>query len=193
MVTHPGLGAERGQPAGCAVLSDMSVISGTRRGMKELVDGTIRVQIDIDPIHRAEFFAAFSRIDMPVALAPLVANFERIKPVDDAKHIEHENNIEPSNNKVSTVSTTASTPHQKGGELAKWAGILSNDPYWWEWLGEYLNLERPLESEQFAAAALRSHLKIESRAELDHNPISAIEFRNMMGEFSTWKDRGEAA
>lgn len=55
----------------------MSAISGTRRSMKELVDGTIRVQIDIDPAFRDDFFKLFGKIDMPVALAPLVADFEK--------------------------------------------------------------------------------------------------------------------
>lgn len=57
----------------------MSVISGTRRAMKELADGTIRVQIDIDPIYKDQFLAAFRSIDMPVAIAPLVADFEKPK------------------------------------------------------------------------------------------------------------------
>lgn len=149
----------------------MSVISGTRRGMKELVDGTIRVQIDIDPIHRADFFAAFSRIDMPVALAPLVANFEQIKPVDDDAICEATNDIGP--------------PKPKGGELAKWAGILSNDPVFWEWAD--------CEDAEDAAMHIRDYCLIDSRAELDHNPEAAKIFRNMMGEFDTWRNGGEAA
>lgn len=40
--------------------------------MKELVDGTIRVQIDIDPVYRRQFLALFPNIDMPIALAPLI-------------------------------------------------------------------------------------------------------------------------
>jgi len=55
-----------------------NAISGTRRAMKELVDGTIRVQIDIDPTQRAAIHRLFGEIDMPVALAPLtlgVTNF----------------------------------------------------------------------------------------------------------------------
>src|SRR3546814_20450072 len=57
----------------------MSAISGTRRAMKEMADGTIRVQIDIDPSCRGDFLSLFPNIDMPVALAPLVANFEQSK------------------------------------------------------------------------------------------------------------------
>ena len=50
----------------------MTAVSGTRRAMKELVDGTIRVQIDIDPIYRRQFLQLFPNIDMPIALAPLM-------------------------------------------------------------------------------------------------------------------------
>lgn len=50
----------------------MTAVSGTRRTMKELVDGTIRVQIDIDPIYRQQFLKLFPSIDMAVAIAPLM-------------------------------------------------------------------------------------------------------------------------
>ena len=49
----------------------MTAITGTRRGFKELVDGTIRVTVDIDPECRRTFLTSFSEIDMPIALAPL--------------------------------------------------------------------------------------------------------------------------
>ena len=55
----------------------MTAISATRRQMKEMADGTIRVQVDIDPAFRAAFLQAFPSIDMPIALAPLVRDFER--------------------------------------------------------------------------------------------------------------------
>ena len=44
---------------------------GIRRTARELVDGTIRVQIDIDPKNRKTFNELLGEIDMPVALAPL--------------------------------------------------------------------------------------------------------------------------
>lgn len=55
----------------------LDAVSGTRRAMRELVDGSIRVQIDIDPAFRDVFLRLFSKIDMPVAIAPLAADFER--------------------------------------------------------------------------------------------------------------------
>lgn len=59
----------------------MTAISGTRRQMQELADGTIRVKIDIDPAFKKQFQEMFPDIDMPVALAPLVAQFEQTKPL----------------------------------------------------------------------------------------------------------------
>lgn len=153
--------------------------------MKELVDGTIRVQIDIDPIHRADFFALFSRIDMPVALAPLVANFEQIKPVDETTEIGPKSASKLDNSKVSPVST-------KGGELAKWAGILSNDPVFWEWADECCDF-LDINDASDAAIYIREMCDVQSRAELDHNPEAAKIFREMMREFSEWRDGGKAA
>jgi len=55
-----------------------TAISGTRRQYKEMADGTLRVQIDIDPAFKKIFLELFPTIDMPVAIAPLRADFERI-------------------------------------------------------------------------------------------------------------------
>ncbi len=54
-----------------------SAVSGTRRAMKELVDGTIRVQVDIDPQCREDFLRLFPHIDTRIALAPLRSEHEQ--------------------------------------------------------------------------------------------------------------------
>ena len=46
-------------------------IQGTRRTAKEMADGTLRVQIDVEPRDKKAFHALFPEIDMPVAIAPL--------------------------------------------------------------------------------------------------------------------------
>ena len=48
-----------------------AAVSGTRRAMKEMADGTLRVQIDIDPPQKKAFLELFPNIDMAVGLAPL--------------------------------------------------------------------------------------------------------------------------
>ena len=57
----------------------MSAISGTRRQIRELVDGSLEVRIHVDPRFKADFHRLFPSIDMPCALAPLVPDFERIE------------------------------------------------------------------------------------------------------------------
>ena len=46
-------------------------VKGTRRTYKELVDGTLRVTVDIDPPFRRDFLRLFPDIDTAVALAPV--------------------------------------------------------------------------------------------------------------------------
>ena len=48
-----------------------TAISATRRSYKELVDGTLRVQFDIDPMYKRDFLKLFPDIDTPAAIAPL--------------------------------------------------------------------------------------------------------------------------
>jgi hypothetical protein len=140
----------------------MSAVSGTRRAIKELVDGTIRVQIDIDPPFRKRFFELFPDIDMPIALAPLAP--KAFTPAEsDAGH-------EPT----------------KGGALAKLAGQLCADPAFREWLyprlpvalgGHTEDFDDPNDfDEESAASAMRLICGVDSRALLDHNAAAAAEF-----------------
>lgn len=124
-------------------------ISGTRRAFKELVDGTLRVQIDVDPEHRKDFLRLFSEIDMRVAIAPLKAD---AKPAHDGP---------------------------KGGELARLAGIFCSDNDFRLWLSvqagkESLALANGIEDPaERAAVVLRDICCVRSRAELDHNALAA--------------------
>lgn len=84
----------------------------------------------------------------------------------------------------------------KGGELAKWAGIMSNDPVFWEWLdqsGYAFPFGLAANSLVRATWLIRNECGVDSRAELDHNPEAAKIFRNMMGQFDEWKNGGAAA
>jgi hypothetical protein len=140
----------------------MSAISGTRRAMKEMADGTIRVQIDIDPACRAQFLALFPNIDMPVALAPLVADFERREP--------------------------ELTEKPKGGELAKLAGMFCRDLDFLRFLSERTPSNAPVQRMADAAKTICAVCGIESRAELDHNPAAAEMFHNEFRlPFVRWK------
>lgn len=142
-------------------------ISGTRRSIRELVDGTVRVQIDIDPECRRDFFRLFPEIDTRIAIAPL-------KP--EAKPTEPE--------------------ALKGGELAKLAGMLCADMAFQIWIdaefGEEMPVlaELPTDDDERAATILRHVCRIESRAELDHKPAAAAIFHERIRK--PWMQRKAA-
>jgi hypothetical protein len=89
----------------------------------------------------------------------------------------------------STVKESLTIEKNKGGELAKWSGILCNDPMFWEWIestsDEYGHL---VVGHTQAAEFIYSSCNVTSRAQLDHNFMSAMIFREeVMAKFDAWK------
>ena len=136
----------------------MTAISATRRQMKEMADGTIRVQVDIDPAFRAAFLQAFPSIDMPIALAPLVRDFER-RP-------------------------EAPKDQPKGGAGAKWLAIRCAEESFWEFLGSIASVAPRSEAE--AAAVVRDYLQVASRAEVDTDPDAKARFDELRMRWIDW-------
>lgn len=124
----------------------MSAIPGTRRQFRELVDGTIRVMIDIDPPYRKAFLDAFGEIDMAVALVPLATS---VGPAP----------VEPK-----------PEPELKGGELAKLAGKWCQREDFQEWVSRRAVV--PCNADG-AAEGVRTLCGVHSRRELDHNSLAA--------------------
>jgi hypothetical protein len=125
------------------------VISGTRRKAQELADGTLRVQIDIDPRFKQDFHRLFPQIDTPCALAPLALDFEKL-----SKYPE-----EP-----------------KGGELARLAGIWCKNPDFKQWLSK--KYPGNTFNEGDAANWIRKSCRVNSRSEIDNNAEAEWYFQN---------------
>lgn len=148
-------------------------ISGTRRQLKEMADGTLRVQIDIDPRFKKLFHELFPDIDTPVALAPLKNDFDQ--PKEEKKE-------EP-----------------KGGPLARLAGMFCNDPNFSRWLNEQGRFSHheslflrdgQIVNPAMARADILETCKIQSRKELDSNPTAARIFHEQIRlPYSNWLDK----
>jgi hypothetical protein len=69
------------------------------------------------------------------------------------------------------VSTTT---RLKGGELAKLAGMWSNDQAFWDWVA--LIQENPCHGPQDAAGFIRAVCGVNSRAMLDHDAAARAKF-----------------
>lgn len=61
-----------------------TAVSGTRRRVKELVDGTLRVEIDIDPMQKRAFLKLLPEIDMPIAIAPLATQRQAVTQKEES-------------------------------------------------------------------------------------------------------------
>lgn len=91
----------------------MNAISASRGSYRETADGSLEVKIIIDPRFKEEFHKIFRTKDMPVAIAPLVADFER---VEATKEDEPVNDI------------------QKGGLLSQWLAIRCGEESFWRFV-----------------------------------------------------------
>lgn len=142
----------------------MTAIAGTRRQIRELVDGTLEIKIHVSPIDKAAFHKLFPEIDMPMAMAPLKANFEQ------------------------------TAPKAKGGELCRWAAIRCTEPEFQQWItpvydrimggdGNGCGDVTPEEVGGLVAHARHAILvicDIRSRTELDSNPVAAEKFNRLI-------------
>lgn len=157
----------------------MSAVSGTRRAIKELVDGTIRVQVDIDPRFRKKFFELFPEIDSPVALAPLTPGFEGGIP----EGAEWPGGDAPAKGRKpgQTLSQYAALLCQKPDFHRFLAAAHTED---WrqclQWRGE-----DPVES---AAEFIRRWCEIPTRAKLDDPAFTGAiaDFHSLREEFHEW-------
>ena len=176
-------------------------ISGTRRAMKELVDGTIRVQIDIDPPFRAAFLSMFPDIDMPIALAPLQIGLPPPKPPRDVV-TGPLSSTPPLPKREADPPQRADDPgaiqdreHEKRkskfptglcGLAVKWC----SDPHFHNWL-DYEFIEEMAAAgidaktpEDQAAAVIKRVCKIDTRKELDTIHSAGAMFReHIMGPY----------
>ena len=128
----------------------MDAVSGTRRQVRELVDGTLEVRIHIDPRFTADFHRLFPTIDAPVALAPLVKDFER-RPA----------------------------ARVKGGPISEWLGARCGESLFWHFL-EVVEPGVSILSQEEAAVMVRRLCGVTSRAQVDHEPEARERFERLI-------------
>ena len=149
----------------------MSAIPCSSVSVKTMADGTLRISFDIEPNHALDAFKLFHSPGTPAAIAALRVGYQKVTEV-----INKTDNIDkPANNSVVNDSLTT---EQKGGALAKLAGMWCNDPEFWKWLET--DPDNACHSATGAAACLYDICGIDSRAELDHNADAAEKFHRLI-------------
>lgn len=144
------------------------MIEAISRGCKgTLSDGTIRYVFDIAPKDAASAAELFGMPGSPVVLARLTQD----AAIEAAQ--------------AETIAAVL-----KGGGLARWAGILCNDPMYWKWLSEQADHLKIVISNSVDARMRTIEIcGVMSRVELDHDRQAGITFREqIMAPFSAWKE-----
>jgi hypothetical protein len=139
-------------------MSDAVAVSGIRRAIRELVDGTIRVQIDIDPRFAADFHKLFGTIDMPVAIAPLTP---------DA--------FESGSRKAEAWKSL--------GPLAQSAVLICRDLGFQKFVEEVAGYAR---SEDEAAKYVRERCDVTTRKDIDTADGAKEKFGSLMADYREW-------
>jgi hypothetical protein len=138
--------------------NEVVAVSGIRRAIRELVDGTIRVQIDIDPRFSADFHRLFGTIDMPVALAPITPDaFER--------------------------GSRKAEAWKSLGPLAQSAVLICRDTGFQKFVEEVAGYAR---NEDDAAKYVRERCDVSTRKDIDSIDGAKEKFGSLMAEYREW-------
>ena len=129
----------------------MDAITGTRRQMKEMADGTIRVTVDIDMQFKDVFLTNFP-IDTAIAI---------VRMTQEASARQMRTNIVSQENRMNGLGLLA----------VRWC----KETMFWEWLED--NFGEDIDSEEAASDAIKAICNIETRKELNTN-VPAAEFFN---------------
>lgn len=173
----------------------MGAVAGTRRTMKELVDGTIRVQIDIDPKDAEMFRRLLPHVDMPVALAPLVPGYE-LREKSDGSGFDELDFPTPTIGQIATFTINEQEAEELGGSTWTTLGPLCQsaimlgktetfqkwvDDQHPEWVGNVLP-----PPEERVARYIRATCLVDSRKQLDELEAARTAFRQMMAKYRRW-------
>jgi hypothetical protein len=134
----------------------MSAIEAVSRNVKTMADGTLRLTVDISPVHAQDAFSMFGMPDVPLALARL--------------------NIQASTSIAQQETIEADKP--KGGFLSQWLALRCKEPAFWEFIAK--KSFGPVGSEDECNATVKLFLEIESKAEIDNDKMAEERFHKMI-------------
>jgi hypothetical protein len=156
----------------------MSAIPCSSVSLKTMADGTLRISFDIEPKDAQDAFKLFAAPGTPAAIAALQVGYEQ--KVDTSPE---------------RVQKTPESIHVKGGPLAKLAGMWCNE-------NEFFYFIRPVYDvfmggdgrgygnvspgefgdvvPAYCAHCIKAICGINSRAELDHDPVAAEKFHTLI-------------
>jgi hypothetical protein len=143
----------------------MSAIEGVSVRVATLVDGTLRLTVDIEPRHAHAAFILFGAPHTPLAISALLTDSQRAYKAEAERTKESENCV-------------------KGGPWAQWLALRCKELAFQAWLG--------CEGEAETSEQARVLCACTSRAEIDGTPEVLDNFKRTILE--PWREycRGQA-
>ena len=144
----------------------MSAIPCASVSLKTMMDGTLIISFDSEPMHAQDAFRLFAAPGTPAAIAALAVGYATAKP---------------------TTEESSAVEKPKGGPLSELAGMWCNDPEFWAWINRDHGPMWIVENIDGAAMFVRDMCRISSRAKLDHDEIAAEKFHRLIrGPYSKY-------
>jgi len=140
----------------------MTAIAAVSRTVKTMADGTLRLTVDIEPMHANEAFALFGAGNVPMALAAL--------------------------NVGTQISDEPKEPELRGGKLARLAGMLIKNPEFWQYLDACCEGLSEFDRDS-ADTHIKTVCGITSKTELDNFDWAAENFHRYIRQpFLAWQE-----
>ena len=144
-------------------MSDL--IQATSRTVKTMADGTLRLTVDISPIHAQNAFTLFGMPDAPVVLARLT---------QEAAQTQAQNE-------------TIEADKPKGGFLSQWLAMRCNEPQFWEFVQAKSYSPKTINSYESCDAEVKLYLQIESKTEIDNDTDALKRFHELVRlPYASW-------
>lgn len=147
-------------------VDEMIAIPCTRRAARELVDGTLRVQIDIEPMYKKRFMDLMGDMDILLAVVPLA-----YAPVPEEGEV--------------TPTATSGRGFKDMGRLAQSAILICNDETFQQFAADNTMGNEP-PSQKLAADFVKLRCKVASRKDLDTADGANTRYGALMAEFREW-------
>ena len=128
--------------------------------VKTMADGTLRLSVDIEPMHARAGFELFGSPGTQMVLG-------RLKTAAEAAKQEQ--------------------PTKPAGPLCKWVAIQCKEPYFQQWVIEKTNGFSDGPPEKWAAQYVRDACKVDSRADIDGNKIAEARLHTLIRQpYADW-------
>lgn len=149
----------------------MQGVSGQIAGCRVMVDGSVRISVDVPAEHKALWMMDHGQM---VAVAPLNI------PAASGNPLSSRRRSPPAAGGPGAAGSFADLPPQVQ------AGILCDDEQFWEFLSPNF-LGSDVSCAESAADFVREHCGVQSRRELAHNPDALAKWQILVSDFRGWQ------